>query len=77
MSLRSFQRGLNDLGGSHADFRNDLRMAISPTLLLETDMPMTIIGQPVRYRETSAFPPAFRARTQSNPVGSNALHPRR
>ena len=73
MSLRSFQRGLNDLGGSDADCRNDLRMAISPTLLLENDKPITIICQPVRYRGTSAFPRAFRARTRSNPAGSNAL----
>jgi transcriptional regulator GlxA family with amidase domain len=51
-------------------------MAISSSLLLETDMPMTIIGQPVGYRETSAFSRAFRARARSNPAGSNALHPR-
>jgi len=77
MSLSSFQRGLNDLGGSNADFRNDLRMAISRTLVLETDMPMTIIGQPVSYRGTSAFPRAFRARTRSYPAGSNAHQIRR
>jgi hypothetical protein len=61
MRLRNFQRGLKDLGGSGADFRNDLRMAISPSLLLVTDMPMTIIGQPMGYRETSASSRASRA----------------
>jgi transcriptional regulator GlxA family with amidase domain len=75
MSLRSSQRGPNDLGDSDADFRNDLRMANSPSLLLETGMPMTIIGQPMGYRETSAFSRAFRPRTRSNPPGSNALIP--
>jgi transcriptional regulator GlxA family with amidase domain len=48
-------------------------MAISPSLLLETDMPMPIIGQPLGYRETSAFSSAFRARTRRNPAGSHSL----
>ena len=49
-------------------------MAISPSLLPGTDMPMTTIGQPVEYRGTSAFSRAFRAGTRSNPAGSNALN---
>jgi AraC-like DNA-binding protein len=75
MSLRSFQRGLNDLGGSDADCRNDLRMAISPTLLLENDMPITIIGQPVGYRGTSAFPRAFRAKNAEQSGRQQCAHP--
>jgi hypothetical protein len=50
-------------------------MAISPNLLLETGMPLTMIGQPVGDRETSTFSSAFHARTRSNLAGSSALIP--
>jgi len=49
-------------------------MAISPTLLLENDMPMTIIGQPAGYRGTSAFPRAFRAKNAEQSGRQQCAH---
>lgn len=60
LSLRSFQRLLTELGLSYATLRNQVRQRMSRTLLSETTLPVTEIGQRLGYSETSAFSRAFR-----------------
>lgn len=68
MSLRSLQRRLKELGLNFAELRNGVRVRLSQSLLAQTDLPVTAIGERLGYSETSAFSRAFRAQTGLGPA---------
>lgn len=68
MSLRSFQRGLKAQGLNFAQLRSEVRLDLSRSLLEQTDLPVTAIGQRLGFSETSAFSRAFRTLTGQAPA---------
>jgi AraC-like DNA-binding protein len=68
LSVRSFQRHLQEQGVNYAALRNGVRLRMSQCLLTETEMPVTSIGARLGYSETSAFSRAFRAQTGRSPL---------
>ena len=67
MSLRSFQRELDQEGTSFRKIREEVRGGIASDMLRLTDLPIPDIAEHLGYSELSAFSRGFKAMTGTSP----------
>ncbi|MBO0663728.1 AraC family transcriptional regulator [Jiella sp. MQZ9-1] len=73
MSLRTFQRKLEEQGINYLDIRNKVRCQIAKCMLAGTRLSVTGIAYSLGYSETSAFSRGFRHQVGMSPAAYRAV----